>query len=359
MEWAKLRSTARFNLATSGIASVTRAEFPGDERLAEITAPGGYGYAPLQERLAQHCGVPSDCVVAAAGTSMANHLAMAAVLEPGDRVLIEQPTYGPLLDVAHYLGARVGTFARRFEDKFAVDVAEVVAALTPDTRLIVLTNLHNPTGVMIERDTLRELGAIAVDRGIHVLVDEVYLEMLFGPEAPRSYQIGETLAPRDENPFIVSSSLTKAYGLSGLRCGWVIAAPKLARRMWLLNDLFGVNAAHPAEQLSVIAFDHLPAFRARAEKLLAINRPILDAFLASRPELEVVPAVAGTVAFPRLKRGAPDALFELLRRKYDTSVVPGRFFDMPAHFRIGIGGDAAELREGLARVGAALDELSR
>ena len=96
MEWAKTRSQARFNLATSGIMSVPRAEFPRVEGALEITAPGSYGNAELQQRIARHNGVPVECVVAAAGTSMANHLAMAAVLSPGDEVLIEQPAYGPL-----------------------------------------------------------------------------------------------------------------------------------------------------------------------------------------------------------------------------------------------------------------------
>ena len=100
MEWAKTRSHAKYNLATSGLIGVSRDEFVFDLSELEITAPGGYGYAPLQQRLARHTRVPEECVVATAGTSMANHLAMAAVLEPGDEVLLEQPAYGPLLDVA-------------------------------------------------------------------------------------------------------------------------------------------------------------------------------------------------------------------------------------------------------------------
>src|SRR2546426_5502596 len=119
MEWAKTGSQARFNLATSGLTSVPFAEFPLRLEGLEITGPGGYGYKPLQQRLARHTGAPEECVVAATGTSMANHLAMAAVLDPGDEVLIEQPTYGPLLDAADYLGARVKRIQRKFETEFA------------------------------------------------------------------------------------------------------------------------------------------------------------------------------------------------------------------------------------------------
>jgi hypothetical protein len=349
MQWAKLHSHARFNLATSGILSVAAEEFPLQLDDLELTAPGAYGYPPLLERMARHAGVGEDRIVEAAGTSMANHLAMAALVRPGDEVLIEHPTYGLLLELASYLGARVRRFSRRMDDGFAVDVEEIKRSLTPQTRLIVLTNLHNPSGALAPAETLRSLGELAVERGAHVLVDEVYLEML--PERRSVTALGDA--------FIVTSSLTKAYGLSGLRCGWIVAPPELAQRMWRLNDLFGVNVAHPAERLSVVAFDHLERFRARAENLLQPNRALLDAFLDSRDDLECVRPPAGTVVFPRLRHGETEAFVRLLREKYETSVVPGQFFEMPQHFRIGIGGATAEVRGALERTAAALDEFAR
>ena len=359
MEWAKTRSHGRFNLATSGVMGVPLAEFPLDMEQFEVTAPGGYGYAPLQERLAQHNGVPEECVVAATGTSMANHIAMAAVLDPGDEVLIEQPVYGPILEVAEYLQARVKRLSRRFETGFALDPAEIEKAMTSATRLIVLSNLHNPSGALAPEPVLRAIGELARRSGVHVLVDEVYLDMLFDKRAPSSFAIGQSIAPGDGNPFIVTSSLTKVYGLSGLRCGWVVASPELAKRMWLLNDLYGAVAAHPAERMSVMAFDHLEQFRARARALLTTNRAIMDAFLDSRSDLECFRPPAGTVVFPRLTKGDPETFFQLLREKYETTVVPGKFFEMPRHFRIGMGGDAIGLRAGLERLSTALDELTK
>ena len=356
MEWAKTRSAARFNLATSGIVSVTAAEFPPISDALEVTRAGAYGYAPLQQRIARHAGVAEECVVAAAGTSTANHLAMAAVLEPGDEVLIEQPTYVPLVDLAEYLGARVKRLPRNVDGGFAIDVAAFERAITRETRLIVLTNLHNPSSAPIGAATLRAMGEIAQSAGARVLVDEAYREAGFGGSVPSAFEIGSRLG--GENPFIVTNSLTKVYGLSGLRCGWMIAAPELARRTWLLNDLFSANAAHPAEQLSVGAFDHLDSFRKRARALLATNRPLVDAFLDARGDLECYRPPHGTVVFPRLKRGDPDALFSLLRAKYETTVVPGEFFEMPQHFRLGISGATEELRSGLDRLAAALDEIS-
>ncbi len=348
MEWAKTRSSARFNLATSGLTSVPMAEFPLRVEELEVTG-GGYGYGPLLERIARHTGAPVESIVTAEGTSMANHLAMAALLAPGDEVVIEEPTYGLLLDVAHYLGASIRRIARRFENDFALSLGEMEAAITPATRLVVLTNLHNPTGALIPTETLRALGELAERVGARVLVDEVYLEMLFEAAPPSSFSLGET--------FLVTSSLTKAYGLSGLRCGWILAAPELAHRIWRLNDLFAATAAHPAERMSVMAFDHLAQFRERTRALLATNRPLLEDFLDSRDDLECFRPPAGTVVFPRLRGGDPATFFKLLRDKYETSVVPGEFFEAPHHFRLGIGGPTEDLRSGLERLGAALDEF--
>ena len=359
MEWAKTRSHAKYNLATSGLLGVSRTEFPVRIEELEITAPGNYGYAPLQQRIAKHAGAPDACVVSAAGTSMANHLAMAAVLDPGDEVLLEQPAYGPLVDLAEYLGARVKRLPRKFESGFAMDLDRLQRAVTPATRLIVLTNLHNPSGALLTSGMLQVIGKLAHRAGAKVLVDEVYLEMLFGQAAPFCFPIGNALAPPSENPFIVTTSLTKVYGLSGLRCGWILAAPDLARRMWLLNDLFAATGAHPAERLSVMALDNLALFRERAQKLLDANRALLNAFLDSRRDLKCFRPSAGTVVFPRLTRGDPEAFLRLLREKYETSVVPGEFFEMPQHFRIGIGGDTASLRAGLERLSAALDTFGK
>ncbi len=359
MEWAKTCSQAPFNLATSGIMNVPISEFPLSVADLEVTtSASGYGYPPLQERLARHTGAPEECIVVATGTSMANHLAMAAVLKSGDEVLIEEPAYGPLLDVASYLGARVKRISRKFESGFALDSGEIAAAMTADTRLIVLTNLHNPSGALLDAGTLREIGQMARRAGARVLVDEVYVEMLFDPDAPFSFRIGQALAGSD-NPFIATSSLTKLYGLSGLRCGWILAAPDLARRIWLLNDLFGSVAAHSAERMSVMAFDGLEQFRERAKTLLAQNRRLLDDFLDSREDLECFRPPAGTVCFPRLRDDDSEAFVRLLRNEYETSVVPGRFFEMPRHFRLGIGGESEGLRAGLERLSDALDDFGR
>jgi aspartate/methionine/tyrosine aminotransferase len=351
MQWAKTRSQARFNLASSGLMNYPLSTLPVKIEDLELSGQSLYGYEPLQKALADKCGVPPECVVAATGTSMANHLAMATLLEPGDEVLIEHPTYELLITVARYLGADVKRFARRFENGFRLETDEVERHVSTRTRLIGLTNLHNPTSMLTDNETLTRLGEIARRVGARVLVDEVYLDALFESTPHSAFHLGEG--------FIITSSLTKVYGLSGLRCGWVLAAPKLAHRMWLLNDLFGVIPAHAAERLSCVALQHLDQIAAHARQLLAANSELLNSFFASRDDLDWMEHRFGTVSFPRLKRGDADKLCALLREKYETSVVPGRYFEMPQHIRIGLGCETATLAAGLERLGMALDEMRK
>lgn len=349
IEWAKLHSQAKFNLATSGVIPYPIADLPVTIEDIELSGPSLYGYEPLQQALARKCRVEPDNVVAAIGTSMANYIAMAAVLQPDDDVVIESPAYDPLIGIARFLGANVKRFERRMDHGFLVEPDRVSGAVTKNTRLIVLTNLHNPTGALTDQETLLMVGEIARGVGAHVLIDEVYLEALFDEAPLSSLHLG--------NEFIATGSLTKAYGLSGIRCGWILAEPSLARTMWRLNDLFGNIPAHPAERLSVVALANLDRISARAQSLLRKNRVMIDQFLDSRDDLEVIRPRFGTVVAPKVMRGSADQLCELLREKYETSVVPGRYFDMPAHIRVGFGCDSEMLAGGLDRLGAALDEM--
>ena len=350
MNWAKTSSTAKYNLATSGVGNLKLRELRVSLDDLEIT-DGGYGYQPLIQSIAIRHRVAPETVVTAAGTTFANHLALAALIKPGDEVLFEHPAYEPMLAVVRYLGAEVKRFSRKFENGFGVDPEEIESLATPNTRLIVLTNLHNPSGVLIDDSTLKKIGEIARRVGARVLVDEVYIETLF-EESPRtSFHLG--------NEFVVTSSLTKAFGLSGLRCGWIFAEPELAKRMWLLNDLFASTSVHAGERLSVVAMQQLAEIGPRAQQLLDRNRKLLNEFLDTREDLEVVRPQFGTVMFPRVCQGTSEQLCRLLREKYETSVVPGSFFEMPAHFRVGITCDTEMLEEGLRRLAQALDEISR
>jgi hypothetical protein len=351
LEWAKLRSGSKWNLATSGMMGYPLAELPVTIADLEINGLNTYGYVPLVERLAARCGVAPECVVTTNGTSMANHLAFATMLNPGDEVLIEEPTYGLLLDVLGYLGAELVRFERRAESGFQIDVDEIAAKITGHTKLIVITNLHNPTGALTSDATLRRIGELADEVGAKVLVDEVYLDMVPVEEFSSPYRTSALLGPQ----FVVTNSLTKTYGLSGIRCGWILAEAGLATRIRRMDDIMSGSPVFPAEQLSVVALDHLAKIGARAAGILAANRAAAKAFLDSRKDLDCFWPECGTVVIPRLKNGSVVSLCDLLRERFETTVVPGEFFEMPGYFRIGLGGDVAMTAGALEQLGAGLD----
>ena len=350
MQWAKLHSAAKHNLATSGVASYPIAKLGKIEGL-EINGPNSYGYAPLVDTVAQRFGVSRGCVFTTAGTAMANHMALAATTEPGDEVLVEQPTYELLLSTAKYLGLNIKRFHRPAASGFQPDLEDLQRNLTSKTKLIVLTNMHNPSGVLVTSDVLKQVGDLAAKVDARVLVDEVYLEMLFDQRPPTALRL-------DAERFLVTSSLTKAYGLSGLRCGWVFAAKELVQRMWDINDLYSATPVFPGEQMSVAAFQNLDRIGREMKQRLTANYKLVADFYAGRHDLEVVLPQLGTVSFPRLLHGTVEALAELLRNEFDTSIVPGSFFEMPQHFRLGIGGETEGVRAALEQLGRGLDRFA-
>src|SRR6201993_3983327 len=277
MHWSKTQSRARFNLATSGVAPFPLRELPVELQKLEINGTNDYGYAPLQQAIAANHGVDPECVVESAGTSMANHLAMAAIIEPGDEVLIEHPAYGPILDVAEYLQANVKRFRRTEENGWGIDPAEVRHCVTPKTRLIVITNLHNPTSALTPESLLREIGDVARSVGAFVLVDEVYLDAAYEKTPRTAFHLGPE--------FVVTSSLTKVYGVSGLRCGWILAQPDLAWKMRRLNDLYSATPVFPGELFSVAAFTQLNFLRERARRIVETDRKLFRGFLAEQSKL--------------------------------------------------------------------------
>lgn len=348
MEWAKLHSAARFNLATSGMAALPLAELDVKIEQLDINGPTIYGYEPLLQAIAVRYRVPRECVVSAIGTSLANYLALAAATEPGDEILVEHPTYELLLSAARYLGLDIRRFSRPADRDYAVDLDELKKNLTARTRVIAFTNLHNPSGALCQDDVLHKLAELARKTNAYVLVDEVYREMLFESCPHSAFHI-------DPERFLITNSLTKAYGLSGLRCGWVLAPPHMAERMWHINDLHGSTFTHPGELLSVIAFQKLAQISARMKSQLDANRKLLHDFLNSRSDLDYFWPEYGTIVFPRLCRADVDAFCEVLRNEFETSVVPGKFFECPDHFRIGVGISTQEVRPALEQLGKALD----
>lgn len=346
IEWAKQPKGA-WNLATSGVPAATFADLGGAPAGMPLSGDNMYGYAPLVARIAAHHGVRPMQVVTATGCSMANFLALAALVEPGDEVLIERPTYEPLLMAARHLGASVVRFDRAPSNAFQVDADEVIARMSPRTRVIVMSDLHNPSSQPVAREALGRIGEAAQRVDARVLVDEVYLGTRFEATPRSCVHLGPA--------FVSTSSLTKVYGLSALRCGWVIADEALVQRIWRINDLYENVRPFAPDWLATEAFDRLPVLRERSRALLERNRTLFSEWIEGRSDLAGSLSPWGTTVCLRPTTLDAARLYDELRTAYDVSVVPGHFFELSDHVRIGLGVETGVLREGLGRIARCLD----
>ena len=347
MEWAKTRPKPRIDLAGSNLLACRLDDLLAARDTVEIAGESPEGYPPLREAIGRRYGVAPARVATAVGCSGANFLALSALLEAGDEVIAETPYYDPIHAAARMAGATVRTFERRFADNFDVDPDAVEAAMSPRTRVVAITNPHNPSGVLASPARLAALARLAERRGVRVLVDEVYLDAVHEPTTRSAAHLSPL--------FVATNSLTKSYGLASLRCGWVLASEETAARVRRVRDAVDVWSPMPADRLSVAAFSHLPVLAERSRRIVEANRAAVLRLLAARVDLASVPPKA-TIAFPRLEGAASaDAFAERLFATSGTAVAPGRFFGAPRHFRIAFGGDPAVVAEGLAAIARCLD----
>ena len=354
MRWAKTRPRVTYDLASSGLWPVSTSELLGDAAAKdafEISGPNDEGLMELRAAIGARYAMPADCVSIAPGASGANFLALLALLQQGDDVLMEKPAYDPLAGAARALGANVVHFERHWNKGFALDPYVVRTALTPATRLIVLSNAHNPSGALASRDVLEQIGVMASAIGARVLVDEVYAEAQH--DASPAPQTSATLG----DAFVVTNSLTKAYGLAGLRCGWVLASREVSERIRIARDVVDGSGPFLAEHFALTAVANIDRLRTRARSILEANFTRLRSMAESHPKLEWLAPVAGTTAFPRV-RGVSDtsAFVDRLVSEYDTIVVPGRYFQAPEHIRVSFGGKPEIFNEALSRLDRALRE---
>jgi aspartate/methionine/tyrosine aminotransferase len=354
MSWAKGMPRARFNLARSGVAPCPPSLLRLRKNHLVLHAPAGYGSLPLRQAIGRRYGVGEDRVfTVSGGASLANFVACAAALHGAparSEVIVEQPTYEPLLRTVEALGHRVRRLPRREDEGWAVDVDRFASLVGKSTRLAVVTNLHNPTGARIPMQALAAMAERLRARGGFLVVDEVYAECLFATRARSAVGAGPNV--------LATNSLTKAYGLDGLRAGWVLGPAAVLRRAGLVHDLLGVNGVAVGERLALAAFERLEAIARRSHSLLRGNLALMRRFLGLEQRLVAHRPPGGTVVFARLPRPLDgDAFARHLATRHSVLVVPGRFFDSPQHVRISFGCDRRELAGGLARVRRALDEM--
>lgn len=339
-------------MAGSGMFPPKAQELSFGERDFDLDALcNSYGDPRNIEWLANRYQVSGQNVVLTAGSSEANFFAYSAVLHPGDKVLVETPGYGQFTSLATFCGCRPVAFKRRAENGFAPDVAEIKRLLDDKTKLVVLTDLHNPSMAKLPADVLKDIIKAADKKGAFVLVDEVYLDHLkIGEHDDTSFHYGDNV--------IVTSSLTKVYGLSALRFGWALAPVKIASAMLDLADVVDPEISPICQNMAVKALANLGRLRSRTRGLHERNWPIVAEWLKSRDDVEALTPPGGIVCWMRVKGfKETGSLATVLRNEYGVLVVAGEYFQSPGWLRVGYKNPAAELRDGLSRIGHAIDDL--
>ncbi len=371
--------TVEHDLGTSDLRGAARRnpESVVPEELADLASPGE---VPLSASVADAYGVDSESVLVTPGASLANAVAALTALDAaesrldGDRgdpdavdhlggvpdgfdpagsVLVEKPTYEPLVDTPQLFGARIDRYLRRADGDWHLDADRVEAALREDTALVTATNRHNPTGRLSTRDTLAEVAAVVRAADARLLVDEVYAPYVVdGGDGERAFG-GVTAAGIDGT--VVTGSLTKFHGLGDLGVGWLVADPEFVDRADRVARHFP-SVAGPSRALGRRTFAHREHLERESGELLARNAALLAEFVADRADL-VGPVYEGSsYALLAHEDADGDAVAETALDR-DLLVVPGRFFETPERFRVSLGRDTEHVREALDVLGGVLDDL--
>ncbi len=311
---------------------------------------GADGGGPLREIIARRRGVAEDRILVGLGTTGTNFAVLAANLEgrsPQPVALVETPIFTPLVRTLEGLGYRIVRFERKASEGYAIDPGRVerTAGAGP-IAVVVVTTLHNPTGVALSKDELSALARFCESRGALLLSDEVYRE--FAPEgiAPAGYPLSESVCSTE--------SLSKVFGLADLRIGWAIGEPKLIHRARRILDHVTGDAPIPARAIAAKALVKWDAIVARARTIARTNRALVEGFLSARKDVTWTPPVGGVHALLKVAEGA--GFPERALAAEGLLVVPGRFFEAPEYFRIGWGGPGDKVADALAAFGRALDK---
>ena len=343
----------KYNLAES---SVTDASFSslGVHLESLILAYGDhYGKPELRALIAsdsQH--LEPDHVLVTVGAASALFIVNTVLLEPGDHAVIAFPNYATNLETPRAIGANLERLELRFEDGYRLDLDRLERMIRPETKLVSLTNPHNPTGVVIPEADLRRLLEIIETKGCRLLFDETYRDMTFGPLAPLA---------ADLSPNAISiSSLSKTYGWPGLRLGWLISRDaNLMESFLAAKEQIFISASLVDEEIAHQGLLRKSEHLERIQAHIRTNFAAKKAWMHAQPELEWVEPGGGVVCFPRIKPSLPvdlDRFYRILNDEFGTFVGPGHWFDCDRrHMRIGYGWpDLETLNAGLANISLAV-----
>ena len=297
------------------------------------------------EAIASRYQVPGERILITTGATTGLSLIYRAFLQRGDHVLVETPGFDLFGDIGRSVGAVVDQFSRD-GDGFTIDEAGLEQQLTPRTRLIVLSNLHNPSGMLLGQDVIERIARMAQKRGIRLIVDEVYGDYASQDARPGS---AANLSPN----VIVVNSLTKIFGLSSLRCGWIVASTENIAPIRHVSDRFEFGVSKLAHAVAALVLEEYDRFSGYSADVLRRARPILERHFDSWKAAGLVGGKLpefGCIFFPRLPDVEDTVHFsEWLADRYGVIVAPGEFFGAPGHVRIGFAHAPELLELGLAR----------
>ncbi|WP_324695367.1 pyridoxal phosphate-dependent aminotransferase [Novosphingobium aerophilum] len=297
----------------------------------------------LVAALARDYGVREEQVLTTTGATGALSLIYRALLKAGDRILIENPSFELFGSLAQSVGIAVDTFERP-APYFTIDPAEVEARIRPETRMIVLSNLHNPSGMPVSDDTMRALCAVADRHDVVLVVDEVY--------APYAGDRLKPAASLGASPRVLSvNSLTKIFGLSTLRCGWIVGDESLVAPVRELAREVEFAISNLAHAVAALVVENPARFQENTFSVIAKARPIIESYHAywtAEGLVEGTLPESGCIAFPRLVGiGDTEHFSGWLSDRCGVLVAPGEYFGAPGHIRLGFAMEPSRLDYGL------------
>jgi aspartate/methionine/tyrosine aminotransferase len=345
-----------YDLSESGVLPLKVGELLGDglSPAAFLDTALGYplseGSELLRERVATfYPGASLDNVTVVNGGSEANHLSLWSLLEPGDRLAVMLPNYMQAWGLGRHYTGRVDTFSLRLRHgRWGLDEAGLRKAVTKKTRVVLVCNPNNPTGAVLDPEEMDAVVATARRMGAWIVADEIYR----GAELA-----GDTLTPTFFGRYervVVTGGLSKAFGLPGLRIGWVIAPPALIKKIWIRHDYTTLTPGMLSDRLAAVAME--PESRdqilARTRKIVRLQWPRLEGWLRSHEDiLEWAPPRAGAIALARYRLPVGSkALVDRIRREQSVLLVPGDMLGAGRSLRFGFGYDIDRTLAGLARV---------
>jgi len=351
LEWARTHmGRVKFDLAKSNIKGLTKEELGLSLDQVQLSTPTDDGVVELRDLLSKRYGVPRSGVLVTSGATQAIFLACAAIVGDGDQVLLESPNYEPLYRALQERGAEIKMLERRFERGWQIELEELERLAGRSTRAIVLTNTHNPSGASTSPEKLGQIGQIARGYGATVISSEVYLDNAFAPGQKPAAVLGPNL--------VSIGSLSKVYGLGGLRIGWMAGPEAILKKARLILDYIECDLPAPSESIALAALRRGPELVLRCQQIAMRNFKIIQEWIEKRGDLHLVEPAGGTVCMIKLPPAVDaQALAGLLREKYATLVVPGDFFYVRGFIRVSAGMDEDILRQGLRNIGKAIDQL--